>query len=458
MRTVILIYGLLFSLMANAVQLSDDGVGDAIVFPFYTVENNHRSELSFTNNTATVKAVKVMFYDRFANIVLLSFHVYLAPMDSWSAELDSIVSNSVPGEPTTFLTPTDNSCAPFVNPGQEMRPFAIDDDSRFDAILDRAQTGTIVLIDLGEVLDPEAQNIVFTNNEPNDCQQIEDNWRSQGVWGQDPGHSMGPVVGGLSANLVVRALDNGSTFEVDPTVLKNTLNTGSAHVSPGSTGPNLNHDTSHPELLGLLGTPSYGFEFNSQHIIALLQKTAVSTEFDFTQSTDVRINWVVTLMNKMSYYFSGITQLRPPFTSTLNAADNGACDVLTVEVRDELGVLLNPALNAGFSLCESTNVIPIKPFGEQPMPILDDSYRSFINVGDLQKGSITLKTKADHFMLGQNINSPNEDDYFYGLPITGFQLTQLDDGFNPVQYQAQAFSSEGEIVIDLIWANDFEAP
>ena len=65
MRKLTVVTGLLFNLAVQAIQISGNNEGDALIIPFYTVENDHKSVLTISNNTNTVKAVKVIYSERF---------------------------------------------------------------------------------------------------------------------------------------------------------------------------------------------------------------------------------------------------------------------------------------------------------------------------------------------------------------------------------------------------------
>ncbi len=400
---------------------------------------------------------------RFMQRVTIDFNIYLAPFDDYSIDIESIVStiSGHQGEPSAQLIVTDNSCAPFLNTGQELLPFNFDYfDGQYDTDMDRAQVGNIEVIDMGTVINPEAQHILHTNGVPNNCTQIQGNWRGGGLWdiysGGDPEISMSNITGGISTSLRVINEKSMEEFTVSSIPFNNTYINEIYHEEPGSRNPMMYKGLTNSviESEGESVTINWNFvEFNN--ITALLQKTSISAEFDFTQALNSDINWVVSLLNKKAHV-AQVSQTIPPFLSLLNINDQGACDELQVEVRDEFGELLNPLLNQNFNLCEAVNVVPIKPFGKQPALILDDSYRSFINVGHLDKGSITLKTNAENVIEGFDVQNPSEHYYSFGLPLAGFQLTRTDDGINQVEYQKQEFITTKGFFADLIFANGFE--
>ena len=48
---------------ANAVNLNPDGLGQVLIYPFYTVDGGNNTQISVVNTTNRVKAVKVRFLE-----------------------------------------------------------------------------------------------------------------------------------------------------------------------------------------------------------------------------------------------------------------------------------------------------------------------------------------------------------------------------------------------------------
>lgn len=88
---------------AQAVEISHGGEGQALLFPYYTVENNNYTALHLTNTTDDYKAVKVRFrrFDDSADV--LDFNLYLSPKDMWTGAV-------VLGAKGVSLVGNDTSC------------------------------------------------------------------------------------------------------------------------------------------------------------------------------------------------------------------------------------------------------------------------------------------------------------------------------------------------------------
>lgn len=88
---------------AHAVSVNPDGIGGALVYPLYTVNEGNTSLVSVVNTTNTYKAVKVRFVEAKNSAEVLDFHLYLSPNDVWSGTI-------VPTDTGAKLVSNDRSC------------------------------------------------------------------------------------------------------------------------------------------------------------------------------------------------------------------------------------------------------------------------------------------------------------------------------------------------------------
>jgi len=96
---------------AQAVNLNPDGLGQVLVYPYYTANDGNTTILSVVNTTDNAKAVKVRFLEGFNSREVLDFNLYLSHHDVWVAAIaQSDVSNPVVSyETDTFLVIPDDS-------------------------------------------------------------------------------------------------------------------------------------------------------------------------------------------------------------------------------------------------------------------------------------------------------------------------------------------------------------
>lgn len=102
-----LVAGAAVSMPSQAVVMSDDGTGEVLIYPFYTVQGPagapRASLFTITNTKNEYKAVKVRFHEAHNSRDALDFNLYLSPFDVWTG----VVSRS--GD-VAVLTTTDKSC------------------------------------------------------------------------------------------------------------------------------------------------------------------------------------------------------------------------------------------------------------------------------------------------------------------------------------------------------------
>ena len=77
---------------AQAVHINQDGLGQALVYPYYTVRatasgNAYVTALTVVNTTASAKAVKVRFLEGKNSREVLDFNLFLSQYDVWTAAI-----------------------------------------------------------------------------------------------------------------------------------------------------------------------------------------------------------------------------------------------------------------------------------------------------------------------------------------------------------------------------------
>ncbi len=71
---------------AQAVSLAPDGLGQVLVFPYYTVRGGWLTTISVTNTSATdIVVAKVRFHESYNSRDVMDFNVILSPNDVWNA-------------------------------------------------------------------------------------------------------------------------------------------------------------------------------------------------------------------------------------------------------------------------------------------------------------------------------------------------------------------------------------
>ena len=123
--------------MASAVNLNPDGLGQVLLYPYYTV-NGHQQTLLSVVNTDTVngKAVKVRFLEGYNSREVLDFNLFLSPADVWTANVFALADAGISGDGAAIFT-TDKTCtAPSFTEGP------LSNGSSYQHFLNYAYSGT----------------------------------------------------------------------------------------------------------------------------------------------------------------------------------------------------------------------------------------------------------------------------------------------------------------------------
>ena len=143
---------------AQAVSVSSDNLGQALIFPYYTVRGGWNTLFGVTNTSNQVVAVKVRFREAYNSRDVFDFNIILSPYDVWTGW----VSDSTNGP---VIRTEDNSCTVgdikgtgttgVTFPSYGGKPPAFTDSSGFDATdggpetIDRMREGHIEMIMMG---------------------------------------------------------------------------------------------------------------------------------------------------------------------------------------------------------------------------------------------------------------------------------------------------------------------
>jgi hypothetical protein len=98
---------------ASAVNLNPNGLGQALIYPYYTVNAGQQTLLSVVNTTNVGKVVKLRFMEGYNGREVLDFNLYLSRHDVWTATLFSVgdLPSGIGGDASfAGIFTTDNSC------------------------------------------------------------------------------------------------------------------------------------------------------------------------------------------------------------------------------------------------------------------------------------------------------------------------------------------------------------
>lgn len=114
-----------FAGFANAAALNPDGLGEVLVYPYYSVQNGNATLLSIVNTTNQGKVVKLRFREHRNSDDVRDFNIYLSAQDVWTGAVLALGATGVNGNGLgangAAIYTQDNSCTA---PGKAQWPFS----------------------------------------------------------------------------------------------------------------------------------------------------------------------------------------------------------------------------------------------------------------------------------------------------------------------------------------------
>ena len=442
--------------MASAVNLNPDGLGQVLLYPYYTVNSGQQTLLSVVNTTSIGKAVKVRFLEGYNSREVLDFNLFLSKFDVWTAAVFSLSDAGVAGAGAGIFT-ADNSCtAPAFTQGplsngfgyQQFLPFAYTGSNSDSGPIgdDRTREGHFELIQMSDIVPGTVLDglITHVNGVPPDfgssgtfCQASETEFISVA------GDTTIPT-GGLFGAASVVNVAQGTFYAYNADALDGFTATV-LNSATGLTSPTLQQVN---DAGGLTAT---AFVFNKGALVtatyptadidavsAVLDASNVYNEYEHTASGSIGTDWVVNFPTKRFYVDPQITLTTaaiPPFEQGFGAVLAGlSCDVVGLGIYDReerttsvptCGFSPCPPGQPNSSLCHETNVLT---FGGPS--ILGSTLTSNIS-SPYESGWLQLSfTDPTHFGTAvaphaHAMRPSNEGTIFFGLPVNGFEATDF---------------------------------
>lgn len=439
--------------VSNAVNLNSDGVGQVLIYPYYSVNNGLNTLISVVNTTDQVKAVKVRFLEGKNSRECLDFNLYLSPYDIWTAALVPVA-----GGGNAEIITADTSCtAPIVVNGLDFRPFAFtgDFDDDIGSSLARCTEGHFEMIEMGTVIGDDAGFATHTAaGVPASCVDLVSNWTPiTGQWSVDSTENM--VVpdgsGGLfgSASLIDVAGGVDMTYNADAI---QAYTTSLQHSDPGSLLPNVGTGSDFESNIfnrGVVVTDDWSTS-PIQAVSALYMHDNIYGEYVLNDDINANTEWVVTFPTKFAYVDAANSPFvvipAEPFTvaiappSAPGAGDSiGACEPYTVtglydrEEQDPSTPVIEiipspvpPGIDPTVAVfCWETNVLEFNRVGE----VLGDSIIMGSNntthlTPTFSEGWVTISFNGNPSLPAGSGNQNTDDNVagttYNGLPVTGF--------------------------------------
>jgi hypothetical protein len=470
---------------AQAVNLNPDGLGQVLVYPYYTVRGGNLTTLSVVNTSEDAKAVKVRFLEGQNSVEVLDFNLYMSAYDVWVA---AIVDAG--GTPTLIIE--DTTCTvPYLygdfGGTQAFLTYGLNDGGSED--IDRAAEGHFEMIEMGTLVGSSADAATHNDGVPADCDELVEAW-TQGpddIFGTaDDGYwidsATGPLTdieapsGGLFGGASIVNPQRGTMYSYDARAINGYSDSeegsiGSLHSYPGTELPSLNSgDRYDGHVFTQYGETASGyFEQSIDAVSYVFAHDAIMNEYVSGGDTNGSSEWVITFPTK-NFYVNG--ESMAPFVSVWSdnnddGLNDGACEPVslntiwdqeertpTEEPGDDRPPIVSPAPpdpdpdpSVPFELCYETNVVRFGPDGDD-LPSATEVLGSvnFTNIDNqilgFEAGWARIDLLEYRYDSDDNgvfdstairdpigYDSGYDGDTQWGLPVTGFWVFQAQNGF-----------------------------
>lgn len=333
---------------AGSVMLSQDGTGQALIFPVYSVNPNDlggaMDTLVVINNERTApKAVRVTLREADVGHAVLALNLYLGPLDSWSFALAL-------GEGGPELISNDTSCVHPAIPDGRIALSAAAIEAAEDGVehdpAARLRHGYLEVIELG-VLTGAAADLASTGLVQADCAGLRARWEAGGAWDQDPGFELAAPDGGLAGLAWLINVGAGHAYDYAATALARfsaqvlhrapELEVGLDEVDapdPGGSG------RTRSTVITTGGPVDLLWEQPIDAVTSVLMTEALTGDLATDDTVGARSEMVLSLPTKRHYVFAGHAGGQPvpraPFANAIDGTGAYSGSLAVLVSRDGL--------------------------------------------------------------------------------------------------------------------------
>lgn len=363
---------------ASAVNINNNGTGQVLIFPYYTVRGGTNTYLSVVNTTSSAKAVKVRFTEGRNSREVLDFNLYMSPNDVFAGVITPTSSganfNLGTARTPNVASPTgaDTSCTypaipaggvDFVNyaySGSNLAGMGTSVGSQGDwetTSLDRTREGYFEIIEMGVITNTDIIAAITHNSAgfPANCSVVQ-----QDVTGMNMGagsallwpliggtsQKVDPPKGGLTGTASLVNVNAGTDYGYSPVPLADFNGINNLWNAAGTIAPDLTNAYPYVSRVFKGGavvatdwTNSTAFSSAQRPVnavSAVLMHDNLINEFVMDTATQSATDWVITMPTKRYYVPAALTQSTAgyisPFTKSFSAS--GACETVSITYWD----------------------------------------------------------------------------------------------------------------------------
>lgn len=386
----------MMSAPAHAMNVAQDGKGEVLLFPYYTVKNGFDTLFSVINTSDRTTLFKIRFREAKNSREVRDFDVALSPHDIWNGVI------TIDGTDGATLRSFDKSCTspplPAGPNGSGQIAFSSIGYDGSDALypydnggrnLSRVQEGYFEIIEMAHSTVPEsaitAASVIeyatqHVSGVPRACSTFDAAFLNPANLLNGPNGSGAFSTFTAPANVLVGSatlinVGSGKAMDATPTAIQAFQDTVTMIGPPAVGVPTLSSGELAPTAYQLInGVPTTTpitevvVPASVEAVSVLLVANNLINEYASggTATSGAKTDWVVTFPTKHYYTDEGLTTVQPPFAE-LFPPNGQSCDPISLSIYDreektQVTVGQNqfspiPSGPGGVSLCNEVNVL-----------------------------------------------------------------------------------------------------
>ena len=442
---------------AEAVYLNPNGLGQVLVYPYYTVNakssQNWNTYISLVNTTSQSKVLRVRFREGKTSAEVLDFNLFLSPNDMWTGAV--IPAGSDSASPGRLIT-SDASCT---NPqipstGIDFRNYGyLASFAPAEALpgtgLDRTREGYIEIFEMATLTGNSASAATHTSaGTPANC---------AGLRAAVASLTTANPTGGLAGTATLINVNLGLAAGYNARALNDFYTAAGVLTDVGSATPDMTSSNTHSFVVNDSLTSVFSvFATGLDAVSSTFMHQAVINEFVLDTNTASNTDWVMTFPTKRYYINSTTGAATTPFTATLTAsgacetfnmvffnreeagaspsgtdfspappaaAPNSACwESTVVSFRNGLGATAGLGSASGVLASNNTVAISLSTAPQNGWAQINFTGTNATTTGVSPVASSTLNVNTGTFVAAALPQT------FLGLPVTGFMIDTYQNG------------------------------
>ncbi len=296
------------SSIASAVALNPRGIGQVLIYPYYTVNRGQDTLFTLVNTSDRAKVARVRFLEGYNGRAVLATYVFLSAHDVWTAAISQVGDDD-----GAKIATADTSCTFPAMSGAS--PFTSDDYSGSNAdggptSITRTREGSIEVIEAGDIAPGSSAEVAVTH--------VQSGLPGGGVppctFAAAPASPIDiqqllPPTGGLYGSGAIVDVGQGTFFAYNAIALEGFTDEVPVDDLTDATQPSLDqaHSSESPATARAyvpvddVGNVALDYDNGIDAVSAVFMTPSISNEFLTDASLGANTDWVVTFPTKRFY-------------------------------------------------------------------------------------------------------------------------------------------------------------